>query len=217
MFFPIRDDIPHRKPPVTNYLLIAANIVVFVLQVKSGPAAYQYAAVPSQVVHGHQLYTVLTSMFMHGGIAHILSNMWFLWIFGDNVEDAFGHLGYLAVYIAAGICGATLQILTTPGSETPMLGSSGAISGVMGAYLVLYPRARVLTLWPIFLLSFFNIPAVIYLLLWIGIQVLFGLATPQSGGGTAFFAHIGGFAFGFMLGFIARILGRRPQVSYRIR
>jgi membrane associated rhomboid family serine protease len=217
MFFPIRDDVPHRRTPVVNYLLIAANVALFFVQVNMGKAAYQYAAHPNEIVAGRHVFTILTSMFMHGSIMHLLSNMWFLYIFGDNVEDAFGHIAYFFVYLASGVCGTMLQVLMMPGSSTPMVGASGAISGVMGAYLLLYPRARVLTVVPVFLLSFISIPAVIYLGLWIGIQLLFGFSAPRAGGGTAFFAHIGGFGLGLVFGIVARIASRRTRFSYRIR
>jgi len=214
---PLRDDILHRRPPIINYLLIAANVVVFFLQLKAGDRMDHFAAVPAAISHGHELYTVFTSMFMHGGAFHILSNMWFLYIFGDNVEDAFGHIGYLAVYLISGICGAFLQVFMSPSSSVPMVGASGAISGVLGAYMALYPRARILTLIPIFFfIRLYNIPAVIFLGFWILIQLLSGFYGPRTGGGVAFFAHIGGFAFGLALALMARLVRRRRRPQYSI-
>lgn len=208
---PLHDDVEHRRMPLVTYLLIGANIAVFILQLKSeGRITDEYAAVPARIVQGERLYTVLTSMFLHGGFFHILSNMWFLYIFGDNVEDAFGHLGYLVMYLTSGICGAVLQILVSFNSTVPMVGASGAISGVLGAYMVLFPGARILTLVPIFyFLRFVNIPAVIFLGFWIMIQVLNGMLTPRTGGGIAFFAHIGGFVCGFVLALLLRLFFRR--------
>jgi len=214
---PLRDDVPHRRFPIVNWLLIAANVAVFVLQWTRGLAMDQYAAIPASISHGRHLYTILTSMFMHGGILHILSNMWFLYIFGDNVEDVFGHVGYLAFYLVSGVCGALLQVVVSHNSVIPMIGASGAISGVLGAYLVLYPRARILTLLPIFIfIQLVNVPAFVFLGLWIVVQLLSGLAGPRAGGGVAFFAHIGGFALGFLMGILARVFQPRRGLQYRI-
>jgi membrane associated rhomboid family serine protease len=214
---PLRDDVQHRRSPAVNYLLIIANIVVFILQLRHGSNLDRFAAVPSAITEGRDLYTVLTSMFMHGGLFHILSNMWFLFVFGDNVEDAFGHFGYLIIYLIAGVCGAMLQILMSPHSSVPMVGASGAISGVLGAYLIFYPRARILTLVPIFFfIRFMNIPAFIFLGLWFAMQLLSGLATPHGGGGVAFFAHIGGFSFGLVVALIARMFRRRGRPVYTV-
>ncbi|MEO0108218.1 MAG: rhomboid family intramembrane serine protease [candidate division WOR-3 bacterium] len=213
---PLRDDIGHRRFPVINWLLIASNILVFLLQ-KSGAVGEEFAAVPARIVSGQDWHTIPTSMFMHGGMLHIIGNMWFLHIFGDNVEDAFSHIGYLLVYLAAGFCGALLQIMVAPSSTVPMVGASGAISGVLGAYMVLYPGARILTLVPVFVfLQFVNIPAILFLGFWILIQILSGLGAPRAGGGIAFFAHIGGFAFGFLAGLFARIFLRPRRLRYTV-
>jgi membrane associated rhomboid family serine protease len=214
---PLRDDIGHRRFPLVNWFFILANIAVFVLQFL-GIVPSSFAAVPERISHGHALYTILTSMFMHGGLFHILSNMWFLYIFGDNVEDAFGHASYFAIYILAGICGALAQVTVAPNSSIPMVGASGAISGVLGAYMVLYPAARILTLLPIFIfIQFLNVPAIVFLGYWILIQLLSGFGSPRTGGGVAFFAHIGGFALGFLMGFVGRTLVKRRRLRYSIR
>lgn len=214
--FPIRDSIPHRRPPVVNWLLIAANVGVAILQFTQRGALDRFAAVPEAISHGRALYTVFTSMFMHGGFLHILFNMWYLFIFGDNIEDAFGHAGYLLMYLVSGVCGAALQIIVVPSSTIPMVGASGAISGVLGAYMILYPRARILTLLPIIILQFVNLPAILFLGFWIMVQLVNAFALPGAGGGVAFFAHIGGFAFGVLAGLIARIFQRRAAVRYRV-
>lgn len=214
---PLRDDVPHRRFPAVTWLLIAANVAVFVLQWNRGPAMDRFAAIPANISHGRALYTIFTSMFMHGGILHILGNMWFLYIFGRNVEDAFGHLGYLAFYLVSGVCGAVFQVAASLNSTIPMIGASGAISGVLGAYFVLYPKARILTLLPIFIfIQFVNVPAFVFLGFWIIIQLLSGLAAPRAGGGVAFFAHIGGFAFGLLTGILARIFRPRNRLRYRV-
>lgn len=215
---PLRDDIPHRRTPIVTWLLIAANVGVFILQLNRGAPMDRFAAIPAGISHGQNLYTILTSMFMHGGFLHILGNMWFLYIFGDNVEDSFGHVGYLLIYLLAGACGALLQVAVAHNSTIPMIGASGAISGVLGAYLVLYPRARILTILPIFIfIQLINIPAFIFLGFWIVLQLLSGLGSPRTGGGVAFFAHIGGVAIGLVAGLIARSLRPRRGLRYTIR
>ena len=145
--------------------------------------------------------TPLTSMFLHGGWMHLIGNMLYLWIFGNNIEDACGHIRFIFFYLLAGLAAAGAQIAINPHSTVPMVGASGAISGVLGAYLLLYPRARVLVMLPIFIfIRFFYVPAFLLLLVWFGMQLLSGWATVgNDGGGVAFWAHIGGFAAGMML------------------
>jgi membrane associated rhomboid family serine protease len=170
-----------------------------------------YGMVPRDIVQGRHLWTLLTSMFLHGGFFHFIGNMLYLWIFGDNIEDAFGHVGYFFVYLVTGLFGSGLQILFSPGSAIPTIGASGAISGVMGAYFVLYPRARVLTVIPIFFfLRMVYLPAGILLGFWILLQVLNGCGSAPGTGGVAYFAHIGGFAAGLVLGLLVRRRVRRP-------
>jgi membrane associated rhomboid family serine protease len=162
---------------------------------------------------------VVTSMFLHGGWAHAGGNMLYLWIFGDNVEDTLGHLRFLTLYVLSGVGAATAQILMSPGSDVPMVGASGAISGVLGAYLILFPHASVLTLITFgFFIRFVHVPAVIVLGFWIVVQVLNGLlsygalaAGAAEGGGVAWFAHIGGFVAGVILLFLLR-----PRVTRRL-
>jgi membrane associated rhomboid family serine protease len=146
---------------------------------------------------------------MHGGWLHVIGNMWFLWVFGDNVEDAMGRLRYVVFYVACGLAAVVAQVLIDPGSSVPMVGASGAIAGVLGAYVVLYPRARIVTLVPIFIiLQFVELPAFVFIFVWFGLQLLSGWASlgtvGQDVGGTAFFAHIGGFVCGLALVFLLR-------------
>jgi membrane associated rhomboid family serine protease len=162
---------------------------------------------------------VVTAMFLHGGWLHLGGNMLFLWIFGDNVEDRLGRLGFLLFYLAAGVAATALQIVLNPTSLVPTLGASGAIAGVLGAYVVLYPRAQVLTLVPLGLfMTTLRVPAVLYLLIWFGLQALQGvssLATARADtGGVAWWAHVGGFALGVVVGAVLR-LGRRPPTRDR--
>jgi len=222
---PLRDDIRSEKRPFVTWGLMAACVGVFGLQALSGrygspdfqTVTDAYGMVPFDIVHGRHLWTLLTSMFLHGGIFHLLGNMLYLWIFGDNIEDAFGHLWFLVVYLFTGIVGSLLQIVAMPGSTITTIGASGAISGVMGAYFVLFPRARVLTLIPIFFfIRLIYLPAPLLLGLWILFQILNGCGSvPGTGGGVAYFAHIGGFASGLMLGLLVRNRVRRPWYEIR--
>lgn len=208
MLLPLKDLNQRRTFPVVNVLLILVNIAVFFYQVTLPPhaaAAFQLlnAEVPARfpawlsgaVSFQLAFRPLLTSMFLHGGLAHLFGNMLFLWIFGDNVEDYFGHLGYLFFYLACGIAASFVHILFNLFSAIPALGASGAISGVMGAYVLLYPRARILTLVLVFVVP---LPAVVILGYWFVLQLAEGLAglgtTPT--GGVAIWAHIGGFVTG---------------------
>lgn len=217
---PIRDQIPTRRIPIINYLLIAANILVFVMQWLAGTEqeafVYQFALIPANVTASLDLgdiTDIFTSMFMHGGIAHIAGNMLYLWIFGDNVEDSMGAIKYLAFYLLGGVVASLAHIFTNPTSQIPTVGASGAIAAVLGAYLVLYPRSRVLTIIPLgFFLRMTMVPASIVLGLWFVLQLFSGvlsLGGPDVGG-VAFWAHIGGFVAGVLLAFLLA-KRRRPQ------
>jgi len=222
---PLRDNVPSRGTPAVTYALIAANVAVyFLLQPSGGTRAgliftLQWGLVPSDLLGGmprvpHPVppsWTVLTSMFLHGGLFHILGNMWYLWLFGDNVEDAMGRARFAVFYFLSGVGAAAVQVLVDPGSRIPMVGASGAISGVLGGYLLLYPHARILTLIPLgFFTQIVEIPAVIVLGFWIVVQVLNGFLTfSLQTGGVAWFAHIGGFAAGMALVHIFR--KRQPR------
>ena len=214
--FPLKDDNPTTITPIVTWTLIAINTAVFLYQISLGPGSsqlfvFQYGAIPS-VILGHQslnaniavippVLSVFTSMFLHGGFMHLIGNMWFLWIFGNNIEDSMGHLRFIGFYLICGILASWSHIASDPGSVIPSIGASGAISGVMGAYIMLYPRARVLTF--IFLFIFIRLmylPAAVILGYWFLIQLLSGSMTlGEQGGGVAFWAHIGGFVAGVLL------------------
>ncbi len=215
---PLRDNVPTRHFPVVTFAIIVANALVYFLYqqggvgVPEGPvnqSAWQPCEVDDscRVIGYDWPVNLFTSMFMHGSIDHILGNMLFLWIFGNNVEDAMGRVRFLVFYLLAGIAatalqtGITLETASDAAARIPNLGASGAISGVLGAYFLLLPRARVLTaIFLGFLLFIREVPALLYLGLWFVFQLLEGgmsFVHPQSGGGVAYFAHIGGFVFGF--------------------
>ncbi|HEY3885346.1 MAG TPA: rhomboid family intramembrane serine protease [Vicinamibacterales bacterium] len=213
--FPVSDVIPSRTTPFITVGLIVLNVVVFVHQLLLPDAPLErfiahYALIPAYF----SLAAVVTSMFLHSGWLHIGGNMLYLWIFGDNVEDQLGHGLYLLFYLGCGSVAAFLQVLFNPHSTVPMLGASGAIAGVMGAYFVLYPQSRVLTV--IFILFFFDlveIPAIFFLGFWFLMQLLSGVGSlgvrNASAGGVAFWAHIGGFGAGLVVGLAARARSRR--------
>jgi membrane associated rhomboid family serine protease len=207
--FPIRDHNPSGRTPIVCYALILANAVIFLgywltLQSEMQLAQFFYAwgMVPAQVAAGEGWHTIFTSMFLHGGWMHIIGNMLFLWIFGDNLEDLMGHVTFLAFYLASGIGAALMQFAADPASTIPMVGASGAIAGIMGGYLLMFPKARVDVL--IFIVIFVRIvplPAWIMLGFWFGLQLFSGWVTPTDGGGVAYLAHVGGFLAGLVLTF----------------
>jgi membrane associated rhomboid family serine protease len=216
---PIRDNIPANHFPMVNLWLIIVNALCFFYELQLGSSLPQffmhYGFIPARLLgtmaNVHQnadtsaLVTTFTSMFLHGNLIHLISNMWMLWIFGDNVEDSMGHGRYLLFYLLCGIAAVILQTVVWPDSTTPMIGASGAISGILGAYFLLYPKARILTLLPVFIFFYFvEIPAFFFLGLWFVMQFLQGSAqwlsvNSAAKGGIAWFAHIGGFAAGFIL------------------
>jgi len=209
---PIRDAIPSKTFPIINIFIIVANVLAFIWQLSLGPqlkeAFLLYGIVPvrysdpslsAQFTIFAQALPFITSMFLHGGFLHILGNMWFLYIFGDNIEDKLGHIRYLFFYFLCGIAAGLIHLYTNWGSQLPTIGASGAISGMMGAYLLLYPRSRILTLIPIFFFfQFVEIPAFIFLGYWLLIQLFSAGLTPKNVGGIAFWAHIGGFVTGLI-------------------
>lgn len=213
--FPIADDNPHLETPIVTWSIIAVCVLVFFWQLSLGTtggeiAVYEYGMIPARLFGAAQLQpelaavpawsTVFTSMFMHGGWLHIGFNMLFLWIFGDNVEDSMGHGRYLAFYLVCGIAAALTQALVNSDSTVPMIGASGAISGVLGAYLLLHPHATVRTIVFLgFFVTMMHLPALVVLGLWFLLQ-LFNAALSSSGApGVAFWAHIGGFIAGMAL------------------
>jgi membrane associated rhomboid family serine protease len=211
---PIRDTTPSKNVPVINHVLIAVNVVVFIVQMTQGPALDRfvvlYGLVPARYTVDRlaehftffqQLFAWLSFMFLHGGLLHILGNMWSLYIFGDNVEDRLGPLRYLAFYLLCGVASGISHFLLNAQSTVPTIGASGAIAGVMGAYFLLHPTSRILTLIPIlFFPLFVEIPAFIFLGIWFLLQFMNAAAAAAAGtaGGVAWWAHIGGFAFGML-------------------
>jgi membrane associated rhomboid family serine protease len=220
-FLPIGDDNPHRTFPFINYTLLAVCVAVFLWQVslpeRAGDAAVvMFGLIPgdllgtvrTQMDRPAALITVFTSMFLHGGGMHLLSNMGYLWIFGDNIEASLGHFRYLMFYLLCGVAAALAHTIAAPGSDVPMIGASGAISGVLGAYLVLHPRANIrVFVWIIVYISIWNVPAFIVLGLWFGGQLLSAMNVDPGEPGIAFMAHIGGFVAGAVLVFFFRKRG----------
>lgn len=211
---PIRDHSKTLTTPVVTYALLFLNITVFFIMLfmplgQLDVFIASYALIPSEIVKLKDIHTLMTSMFLHGGFGHIFGNMIFLNVFGDNLEERFGHLGYLVFYLICGIAASSLQILVNPGSSVPNLGASGAIAGLLGAYLVLFPRHKVDVLVPLGLfITRATVPAFTMLLYWIAFQFLHGLgslAIPQTGG-VAYFAHVGGFIAGVVIAWVLQKL-----------
>jgi membrane associated rhomboid family serine protease len=210
--FPLKDDIPSTRVPVVNYLFILANVLVFLFELSLGPRLQSFIMEYGLVPAHYTLANFFTSMFLHGGWAHLFGNMLYLWIFGDNVEDRLGHVGYFFFYLICGVAAGYAHVLANAGSTVPTVGASGAIAGVLGAYLVLYPQARVLTVLPIFPITTTYIPASFFLGIWFVLQLFsgalqFGMAQT---GGVAFLAHVGGFVTGALFGLLARAFTREP-------
>jgi membrane associated rhomboid family serine protease len=241
--FPLRDDNPTLLTPVVTIVLILANVGVW-LYVQGagmsedvlGASACNLGAIPAEItaqvrarvvdlgpgmpsceLGGLRWGALLTSMFLHGSWLHLIANMWFLWLFGNNVEDSMGHARFLIFYLLTGLVAAGAHVFSEPESVVPIVGASGAISGVMGAYLILYPRIRIQTLFIfVIILRIIAVPAWFVLLLWFGLQLLSGMSTPvgTTGGGIAFWAHVGGFVAGVVL---VKLFENRVLVSARRR
>jgi hypothetical protein len=209
---PIRDTIASKNYPVVNYTLISINVVFFLFELSQGanldrflyiyglvPARYSMPQISSYFTTGQQLLSLLSFMFLHGGFWHLLGNMWFLYIFGDNVEDRLGPFRYLVFYLLCGITSGLSHLLLNLHSNMPTIGASGAIAGVMGAYLVLHPHSKILTLIPIIFIPWFiEIPAFFFLGFWFVLQFLNAAGSHGNIGGIAWWAHIGGFVFGIV-------------------
>ncbi len=224
--FPLYDTIPSRRKPYVVYLLIGLNIVLFLYQQTFSRAGliaflYNYGFIPTRFTNPRweQLWeirtglefscskfsTFLTHMFLHGGWSHLISNMWFLSVFGDNVEDAIGHIRFALFYLSGGVAAALIHLAFNFASQVPMIGASGAISAVMGAYYILFPYSRIISFVPLFFLPFLvAIPAGFYLFVWFLLQILNGLFDNVLRSGIAYWAHAGGFAFGVLIGFWKR-------------
>jgi membrane associated rhomboid family serine protease len=219
---PIRDDQPSYGKPYVTYFIIVLNALIFLFEFQLGlhsrgalnSLLYEFGVVPSYVTHAlaapqhfnlaGAFVPLFTSMFLHASWLHIIGNMWVLWIFGDNIEDYLGHFAYLTFYLLCGLAASVAHILLNVGSRVPSVGASGAIAGVMGAYFLLYPKARVLTLVPWIIFTLWWLPAWIVLGYWFLVQFLSGASTAiaysnQTSGGVAFWAHVGGFAAGLIL------------------
>ncbi len=221
---PLSDHNPSRTVPIINYLLIAINVLFFFWELSLGPdierALFAVAFIPARFWSsphlGLNLFRILVSMFLHGGWLHLAGNMLYLWIFGDNIEDRLGHVKYALFYLLCGFLATMTHAMMAADSRLPAIGASGAIAGVLGAYLVLFPRAQVTTLIPIFVfVTVREIPAVIVLGLWFVLQLFtgvaaIGVAEARQMGGVAYFAHIGGFVAGMLLVVIMGGLRRRP-------
>lgn len=227
--FPLKDDQPRYSTPFVTWFLIAINILIFLFEVQLSRQGLlqlfdQFGLVPANVglflSHGNFLQAIVpffTSMFLHEGVAHVLGNMWFLYIFGDNVEDYLGHFPYLVFYLLSGLCAGAVQSLVNPHSHVGMVGASGAIAGVLGAYFLLYPRSRVLTWFFVFVMY---LPAWVVLGEWIVLQFLQGgqmltMAAKRDVGGVAFWAHVGGFLAGLIM--IKLFPERKQRYPYATR
>ena len=215
--FPLRDTQPSYSKPVVTVLLIVVNVLVFLFQVSLDPySRNEFIAVHGLVPDHFSFLTLLTSMFLHGGWMHVLGNMWFLWIFGDNIEDILGHEKYLLFYLLCGTAAAVTQTFFSGDSRVPMVGASGAIAGVMGAYMVKFPHSRIVTLIFFIFITFIDVPAWLMLIYWFAVQFFSGIGSigysTASQGGTAFFAHIGGFLAGIVL---INLLGTKQRYSRR--
>jgi membrane associated rhomboid family serine protease len=234
MLFPLKDENPTKKFSYITLVIIIVNCLVFFVHLVGGRyyrslMATKFGVIPYEIMQGvdlspdaplHQILghygiylTLITSQFLHGSFWHILGNMWFLWIFGNNVEDIVGHGKFLFFYLLGGIAAALLQVVLTADSTVPMIGASGAVSAVLGAYILKFPRARVRSLVFIFIfITVINVPAVAFIGIWFFLQVLSSLSGPMAG--VAWFAHIGGFVFGLL--FIKVFEKRQNRPRYRI-
>lgn len=219
---PVGDEIPRRRVPVVTWGLIAVNVVIFLGELMLGPDLEQFflrwGAVPAFITNPARYpwapLTLFTSIFLHAGWTHLIGNMLYLWIFGDNVEDALGYIGYLLFYIAAGVFAGLSQVVVAPHSTIPGVGASGAIAGVLAVYLILYPSAPVRVLVPgFYMMRIARLPALIVLGFWFIIQLFNGAlslgAATMATGGVAWFAHIGGFVAGLAVGLLARVMRSR--------
>jgi membrane associated rhomboid family serine protease len=223
MIFPIGDDqIQGGAYPIVSYSFLAVNIMMFLFQVTLGPSELsaffeRYSTIPTYISEGHHLGTLLTNMFLHGSIMHLLGNMVFLWIFADNIEATIGSIPFMVFYLLGGMIASLAHVYFNLDSSIPSLGASGAISAVMGAYMVMFPRSRITVfVFLVIILRKVSMSALMFLGIWIGIQVVStvqSLNVISSDGGTAWFAHLGGLAFGLLIGLGFRRQARLMELS----
>ncbi len=225
MFFPIRDDQPTFRKPYLTIGLIVVNALIFLYSQTLGIQGFriftfQFGFIPYEFVQGVELtpeiaasvwLTPFTSMFMHGGWMHLIGNMLFLWIYGNNVEDYFGPVRFLLFYLLSGLAAITLYTVFAPDSQIPLVGASGAIAGIMGAYMVLHPNARITALIVFFFIQFIQVSAKVVLGIWFAYQLLMSLLDRGTGGGVAWLAHVGGFLFGFAVLWVLLKMTGRPR------
>lgn len=222
---PLKDNIPSRTRPFVTYIILGINIAVFIYEITLGSRLNMFiatfGAVPYTIFHPEGVISYLplfTSMFIHAGIMHIVGNMLFLWIFADNIEDRLGHFMFVIFYLACGVAGALLHSILTPSSTIPMVGASGAISGVLGAYILLFPKARIVSAIPFgFFLRVTELPAVVFLGIWFLFQFLLGIGSIGARGGVAYFAHIGGFVIGLLYVLPYKLRKKDARVNYIVR
>ncbi|MBK6391909.1 MAG: rhomboid family intramembrane serine protease [Saprospiraceae bacterium] len=226
MIFPIGDDqVKGGSKPMFAYAFIGINVLIFIFQAMMGPTQLEqfimnYGSIPADISHGNHLFTLFTSMFLHGGWMHLIGNMLFLWVFADNIEAVIGNFNFILFYLIGGLAAALAHVWSGPGSNIPAVGASGAISAVLGAYLVMFPSSKIKVLVLYFFRSFY-MPAVLFLGFWILQQLISGFfslgssASQAQTSGVAWWAHIGGFAFGIVAGLVARrmIENVSPAVS----
>jgi membrane associated rhomboid family serine protease len=234
LFIPIRDDAPTVRTPLVTVGIMAANIITFVLTYFQGPQAFEmitfkYGFIPAEFIQDVEVtplmpapsyLTAFTSMFMHGGWMHLIGNMLFMWIYGNNVEDYLGHVKFLIFYLVSGLAAVALYTLFSPESQIPLVGASGAIAGLMGGYMVLHPRAKITVLIIFFFIQFTTLPAKVVLGIWFALQLFMSLnegISGAGGGGVAWMAHVGGFLFGWVIIRIATLVfGKHPRGGQRV-
>lgn len=213
--FPLKDRAPTKRFPFVNLLFICFNIAIFIYEIKMGPMLNDFvtknAIIPYKIIHPNILniidikkiiFPFIISMFLHGGWIHLIGNIWYLWIFGDNIEDRLGHFKYFLFYFFCGLIASLIHIIFNPNSQIPCIGASGAIAGVLGAYLIMLPKTKIVTIIPIFMfLKIVELPAFLILFLWFAIQFLNGTTTivASNTSGIAHWAHIGGFLTGLFV------------------